>query len=78
MPTFIEEGQFRFLIYTRENVFEPPHVHVWIGNEDVCRLDLNSGQFMDSPPPGEYRNILEAYRKHVNLIRSEWDRIHRR
>ena len=65
MPAVAEEGQFRFVIYTRENDFEPPHVHVWIGNEDVCRLELNSGRFMENPPPGEYRNILAAYRKHA-------------
>ncbi len=78
MPTVIEEGRFRFVIYPRENSFEPPHVHVWIGNEDVCRLELNGAQFMDTPPSGEYRNILVAYRKHAETIRREWDRIHRR
>ena len=78
MPTIIEEGQFRFVIYTRENDFEPPHVHVWVGNEDVCRLDLNSGRFMENPPPGDYRSILTAYRKHAATIREEWDRIHGR
>ena len=25
----------------RENAFEPPHAHVWVGNEDVCRIELN-------------------------------------
>lgn len=78
MPTIIEEGQFRFFIYTRENDFEPPHVHVWVGNEDVCRLELNSGRFMENPPAGDYRNILTAYRKHAATIREEWDRIHGR
>jgi hypothetical protein len=78
MPTVAEEGQFRFVIYTRENDFEPPHVHVWIGNEDVCRLDLNSGRFMENSPPGEYRNILVAYRKHAEAIRRDWDKIHGR
>jgi hypothetical protein len=78
MPTVAGEGQFRFVIYIRENDFEPPHVHVWIGNEDVCRLELNSGRFMENPPPGEYRNILVTYRKHVEVIRREWDKIHGR
>jgi hypothetical protein len=78
MPTVAEEGPFRFVIYTRENGFEPPHVHVWMGNEDVCRLELNSGRFMENPPPGEYRNILAAYRKHAEAIRREWDKIHGR
>ncbi len=78
MPTIVEEGRFRFVIYPRENAFEPPHVHVWIGNEDVCRLELNGEHFMEDPTPGESRNILTAYRKHAVIIRREWDRIHRR
>ena len=57
MPTVAIEGQFRFVVNTRENTFEPPHVHVWVGNEDVCRIELNGGQFMDEPPPGDYRRI---------------------
>ena len=78
MSTVAEEGQFRFVVNTRENGFEPPHVHVWVGNEDVCRVELNSERFMENPPPGDYRNILTAYRKHAVEIRQEWDRIHRR
>lgn len=78
MPTIVEEGRFRFVIYLRENDFEPPHVHVWVGNEDVCRIELNGEQFMDRPPPGDRRSILEAYRKHAELIRLEWDRLHPR
>ena len=78
MPTVAEEGQFRFVVNTRENELEPPHVHVWVGNEDVCRLELNGELFMENPPPGEYRGILAAYRKHAVAIRREWDRIHRR
>ena len=76
MPTIVEEGQFRFVIYPKENVFEPPHVHVWVGNENVCRIELNSGRFMDNPPPGEYRNIIEVYKKHVEAIWQGWERIH--
>lgn len=78
MPTVAEEGQFRFVIYTRENEFEPPHVHVWVGNEDVCRLELNGEIFMENPPSGDRRSILAAYRKHATAIRREWEEIHRR
>lgn len=78
MPTVVEEGRFRFVVYTRGNEFEPPHVHVWVGNEDVCRLELNAGEFMDKPSPGDYRAIMVAYRKHARTIRREWDRIHGR
>ena len=50
MPTVVVEGQFRFVVNTRENTFEPPHVHVRVGNEDVCRIELNGGTYMDQPP----------------------------
>ena len=76
MPTVAKAGQFRFVVNTRENSFEPPHVHVWVGNEDVCRIDLNSGTFMDMPPPGNLRNIMKAYTRHVEDIRRAWDTIH--
>ena len=32
IPTGRQGGQFRFVVNTRENAFEPPHVHVWVGN----------------------------------------------
>ena len=78
MPTVAREGQYRFVVNTRENEFEPPHVHVWVGNEDVCRIELNSGGFMDEPTPGEYRSILEAYARYSEAIRKAWDEIHQR
>ncbi len=78
MPTVAIEGQFRFVVNTRENTFEPPHVHVWVGNEDVCRIELNGGRFMDEPPPGEYRRIMEEYSRHTVAIKRTWDEIHRR
>ena len=78
MPTVVMEGQFRFVINTRENAFEPPHVHIWVGNEDVCRIELNGGSYMDEPPPGDYRAIRRAYARHAEAIRNEWNRIHGR
>jgi hypothetical protein len=68
MPTVAAERQFRFVVNTRENAFEPPHVHVWVGNEDVCRIELNSERFMDEPSPGDYRSILQAYRRHAESL----------
>lgn len=78
MPTVVEEGQFKFVVNTRENRFEPPHVHIWVGNEDVCRIELNLGDFMEEPPHGMRRDILAVYRRHAVSIREEWDRIHGR
>jgi hypothetical protein len=51
MPTVATEGQFRFVVNTRENEFEPPHVHVWVGNEDVWRIELNGRGLRRSPHP---------------------------
>lgn len=78
MPTIAVEGPYTFRVNPRELPFEPPHVHVWIGTEDVCRIELNSATFMEEPPPAMRRNILEAYRKHAAAIREAWDRLHRR
>ena len=33
---------------------------------------------MDTPPPGNYRDILDAYAKYAEEIRATWDRIHGR
>ncbi len=76
MPTIAVEGQFRFVVNTRENDFEPPHVQVWVGNEDVCRIELNGGAFMDAPPPGTFRDIMKAYARYAEAIRGVWDAIH--
>lgn len=78
MPSVVLEGSYRFVVNTRENLFEPPHVHVWFGSEDLCRIELNGGTYMDQPPPGAWRDILAAYRKHAVAIREAWDRIHGR
>ena len=69
MPTVVIEGRLRFIINTRENRFEPPHVHIWVDNQDICRVNLVSGIFMEDPPSGTYRDIMAAYRKHSQIIR---------
>ena len=76
MPTVVTQGQFRFVINTRENSFEPPHAHVWVGSEDVCRIELNGGTFMDAPPPGTHRDIMKCYERYAEDIRRTWDTIH--
>ena len=76
MPTVAVEGQFRFVVNTRENRFEPPHVHVWVANEDVCRIELNGGTFMDVPPPCNLRDIMKIYARYAEEIRSAWSTIH--
>ena len=76
MPTVVIEGRFRFVINTRENLFEPPHVHVWVDNEDTCRISLLSGNFLERPPPGTRREIMIAYRRHSAVIHEIWESIH--
>ena len=76
MPTVAVDGPFTFRINTRENAFEPPHVHVWEGNESLCRIQLDTGAYLDNPPPGRYRDILEAYARHADAIMRMWDQIH--
>ena len=78
MPTVVDIGEYRFKVNTRENPFEPPHVHVWVGGEDRCRIELNSGTFMEAPPPGDYKAILDAYDTHSASIRAVWDQCHQR
>jgi hypothetical protein len=78
VPVVAREGPFEFKVYPRENDFEPPHVHIWMGNEDLCRIELNGGEYMDDPPPRRWRDILNAYRKQAGTIRDAWDGLHRR
>ena len=76
MPTVVIEGRFRFVINTRENRFEPPHVHVWVDSQDTCRINLLSGTFIERPPPGTHRDIMEAYSRNSQLIREIWETVH--
>jgi hypothetical protein len=78
MPTVAREGQFQFRINTREDLREPPHVHVVVGGQDMCRINLDSGEFIDNPPSGEAASILAAYRRYAAAIRMTWDEIHKR
>ena len=78
MPTVAIVGQYQFVIRTRELEFEPPHVHVRVGNGDWARILLDNGEYSHEPPPGHYRAILEAFDTHAAAIRAEWFRIHGR
>ena len=78
MPTVVNEGRYRFVVNTRENSFEPPHVHVWVEREDTCRIELLGETYMDEPPPGDVRDILQAYARHAEAIWKTWYEIHGR
>ena len=62
MPTVVTEERFRFVINTRENRFEPPHVHVWVDNQDTCRIYLLSGAFIERPLPVHQGNLGDHLR----------------
>ena len=47
-----------------------------VGNEDVCRIELNGGTFMEAPPPGNIRDIMQAYARYAEDIRKTWETIH--
>ena len=76
MPTVIEEGEYKFIVHTQELPYEPPHVHVRFGGEEV-RINLDSGRFMEKPPGGKGGKIMDIYQRNVVTIKKEWDRIHR-
>ena len=48
MPTVAIVGQYQFVIRTREFDFEPPHVHVRVGNEDWARILQDNGDILMS------------------------------
>ena len=68
MPTVAREKGIEFIVHTRELPFEPPHVHVRFGDDEV-RIELNGGTFLEEPPPGKRRAIVQAYVRHVEEIR---------
>ena len=75
MPTVVRERGLEFIVHTRELPFEPPHVHVRFG-EDEVRIELNGGTFMEEPTPGKRRTILQAYARHAEKIRLVWAQLH--
>jgi hypothetical protein len=62
MPTVVREKGYEFIVHTRELPFEPPHVHVRFGDDEV-RIELNGGTFMEDPPTGKRRTI--AFLNHL-------------
>ena len=73
MGTAARDGEFDFVVYTNDH--PPPHVHVKFGGQEV-RISLDNGEFMDEPPRHKRRPILDAYARHVEVIRQMWDDYH--
>lgn len=76
MPIVAEEGEFKFIVRTREYPFEPPHVHVRYAEGKDVRINLENGSLMDRPPRGKAGAIRRAYRKHAAVIREKWEEYH--
>lgn len=76
MPTVAKEGEFRFVVRTRDH--PPAHVHVICAGGQEVRINLNDGTFMDEPPLGKKGAILRAFYRHAKAIREAWDQYHRR
>lgn len=70
-PRVAQEGEFTFIIHTRELPYEPPHVHVWC-SEGEFRINLLTGDFLEEPPVGKRRKLLAAYARHATAIRQAW------
>lgn len=74
MPTVSYEDGFRFVIYPNDHA--PPHVHVKFEGGQECRIDLVSGDFMDTPPRGTLRKIMRAYFENIEEIWTGWEKFH--
>ena len=75
MPTVAREGGFSFVVHSRELPFEPPHVHVLFGDDEI-RIEPAGGELLEDPPPGRRRAILDAYRRHAAEIWTCWEALH--
>jgi hypothetical protein len=74
-PRVAQEGEFTFIIHTRELPYEPPHVHVWC-SEGEFRVNLLTDELMDELPAGKRHKLREAYRQHAATIRQAWREYH--
>ena len=74
MPTVSRFRGGRFVVNTNDH--NPPHVHVILDDGENCRINLLSGEFMDSPPRGMERTIRRAYFESAEAIWNEWERLH--
>ena len=74
MPTVAQEGGLSFVIRTKEH--PPPHVHVFRGSEELCRIRLADAAFMEDLPPGDRQRIREAYTQCLEIVWAKWAEFH--
>lgn len=58
MPTVVEDGEFRFVVYANDH--PPSHVHAKFGGTEV-RINLDGGTLMEDLAGGKRRALLEAH-----------------
>ena len=76
MATIARFLRGRFVVYANDH--NPPHVHVILTDGSEYRIEIFSGEFMDSPPRGMMRIIRKAYFDNVEAILSGWEMFHPR
>ena len=74
-PKIVKEGGIEFWIYPKESGLESPHVHVYMG-EQMVRINLRTGDFMDQAPRGKKRAIMKTFRKYQDIILAAWEEFH--
>jgi hypothetical protein len=75
IETVTPVGWGKFVVHSKDH--SPPHVHVRLNDRSEYRIDLISGEFMDSAPaPGMRRKIMKAYNENIERIWSKWEEMH--
>ena len=74
MPTVARDNGITFVIHVNDH--QPPHVHVKLVDGRECRINLVSGEFMDTTPAGMMRNIRNSYFENVEDIWTAWEKYH--
>jgi hypothetical protein len=75
-PTVLRADSYRFLVFSRESPYEPPHVHVRKGGA-VAKLWLDPlrWEYSEGFTPGEQRHIVGlAERNRHFLLRAYRER----
>ena len=76
MATVARFNWGRFVVNANDH--NPPHVHVILTDGSEYRIEILSGEFIDSPLGGMMRVIRKAYFENAEAILGEWERLHPR
>ena len=78
-PTVLRADGYRFLVFSRESPYEPPHVHVRKGGA-VAKLWLEPivWEYMEGFTPSEQRRIVELVERSRDLLLRAYRERHQR